>query len=156
MEPGEQDISKKSLSIDEAAERTSQSFEKRNEAVAIIDHILLYLGNYEEPSITADMKAISHTGGTAELEKKKSQYQKALNVPLDLAGSLELELKRIRARIEWGWASNFVPNRQDVDLLKSSNYKHVLLSLHRMNQSFNSIDCSVPPIEDELFRDRGL
>lgn len=156
MKPGEQDTCNNSLSISEAAERTSQRFEQRNEAVAIIDHTLVYLGNFEEPSITADMKAISHTGGRAELEKKKSQYQKALNVPLDIVGSLELELKRTRARIEWGWASNFAPDRQDVELLKSSNYKHVLLSLHRMNQAFNSNGCSVPPSEDELFRVRGL
>ena len=152
MDVSPRNISENATSLSVAAESISQSLRLRQDAVSLIDQILIYLEYQEEPSITEEMKAQSNTGGRVELESKISNFKRALKTPLDLVGILELELRRTRARIEWGWANSFIPDRQDVELLKSDNYKHVLLSLYRMNEGFNSSGCSIPPTEDELFR----
>jgi hypothetical protein len=133
-------------------ESVLRSFCQKQKAENLIDHILGHLEFQDKPVLTADMKAKSHTGGRAELEKESAQHREALKVPKGLIDGLTRELRRTRARLEWGWGFGFSPDPKDVGYLESKDYKYVLFGLHKINEDFIAVDCPSPPREDDLFR----
>lgn len=145
-------MEKYECNAEEVAEIVWKRFQQQEKAVTLIDEILMYLKFQEKPVITDEMIKRSYTGGQAELERENAQYQRSLKVPKIFIDNIERELKRTKARLEWGWGFGFVPEQKDIVLLESDNYKYVLLSLHNINECFIGAECPTPPSEDDLFR----
>ena len=143
------------MKIDEvqiaAAEDEWRKFIISRMAMLQIENILKFIDCQNLPVITADMKLKGNTGGREELKSKMWDHEQALKTPQSLVEHIKVELKRTLIRLEWGWGFGFFPEQKNVDLLRSSNVKCVMLGLCNINRSFVASECPSAPSEDDLF-----